>query len=204
MEDNIIIISIKDHGCGINRENFDAILTGTSFKVNGNGIGLSTANKFMNSIDGKLTINSIINNGTTITLQFNNLIFADQFTTKINIKTKRIIVVDDDPNIINFWQECFLFNLKNKNTRYFLNFSSFKNYLTKEQQNNETTYLLDYNILGEKLTGFDIVKEHNLQNVFLITNYAEDIKLQNEIKGVPIKLVPKTMLSILLKNNIVS
>ncbi|MCX8514092.1 MAG: ATP-binding protein [Burkholderiales bacterium] len=203
LENNKIIIYVQDFGCGINEKDLNDILNGKSLKINGNGIGLSTAQKFMISINGTLSLDSNdseINHGTIIKLALPSLSFSEQFATKINISTKNIIIVDDDSNIINFWQEYFLFNAKTRNVMYFMNFSSLKEHLSQEPNTNEITYLLDYNILGEKITGIDIIKDFGLKNVYLITNYAEDVKLQDEIKSLPLKLVPKTMLPIMLRN----
>ena len=170
-------------------------------KINGNGIGLSTALKFMNSIGGTLIINTEINKGTIIKLEFPNLAFPEQFAPEININTKDVILVDDNPEIINFWQEHFLFNSRKHNVMYFLNFASLKYFLSTQSTIPNFTYLLDYNILGEKSTGVDITKEFMLVNTYLITNYAEDIKLQDEIRSLGLKLIPKSMLQ--LKNQII-
>lgn len=205
LENSKLIIYVQDFGCGISEQDINDIF-GKSLKINGNGIGLSAAKEFMTSIHGTLTVRSNVsefNHGSTFKFEMPYLSFSEQFATRININTKKIIIVDDDTNIINFWQEYFLFNANNHEVSYFLNFSSLKNHLSKET-NNEITHLLDYSILGEKITGIDIIKEFNLKNVYLITNYAEDVKLQDEIKSLPLKLVPKTMLHIMLKNQAIS
>ena len=207
LSDKTIVVHIQDFGCGIDKKELNSILDGKSLKINGNGIGLSSAKKFMLSINGEFFIdsnNSEINHGTTIKLIIPHLSFPKQFTTDININSNNIIVVDDNVTILNFWQEYFLFNTKNKNVQYFLNFFSLEAYLSSVQNNHSTTYLLDYKILGEKLTGVCMVKKFNLQNVYLITDYAEDIKLQDEIKLLNLNLVPKTMLEILHKNHAIN
>ncbi len=201
MVDNQITIYIQDYGCGIDKNNLNDVLNGKSLKVNGNGIGLSTALKFMSSIDGSLIIDTEINKGTIVKLEFPNLSFPEQFATEINISTRYIIIVDDNSEIINFWQEYLLFNSKNHDVMYFLNFASLKDFLLTKPNISDFTYLLDYNILGEKSTGVDIIKEFMLANAYLITNYAEDIKLQDEISSLSLKLVPKSMLQ--LKNKII-
>lgn len=103
--------------------------------------------------------------------------------------------------VVNFWQEYFLFHAKGRDVTYFINFASLKKYLSEDtNHNNNATYLLDYKGLGEKLTGVTMIKEFGLNNAYLITNYAEDIK-QDEIKSLTIKLVPKTMLQVVLQHN---
>jgi signal transduction histidine kinase len=191
-------IQIQDFGCGIPESELENVLNGKSLKLNGNGIGLSSAKKFMKHIGGDLTIDSIINQSTTVNLIFPIISFPDQYAFNINILTDYVIVLDDNPNIINKWQEFFLIYKNDIKIRYFMKFSALKDFLLNEKNYNNITYLLDYNVFGEKLTAVNIIKEFNLEKVYLITNYAEDIKLQEEIKLLPIKLIPKVM----LENNI--
>ncbi len=54
-------------------------------------------------------------------------------------------------------------------------------------------YSNGYNVISKKAGVWE-------WNPYLITNYAEDVKLQDEIKSLPLKLVPKTMLPIMLRN----
>jgi hypothetical protein len=71
---------------------------------------------------------------------------------------------------------------------------------SQDDYNHDVTYLFDYSIFGEKLTGLDIVRELKLDNVYLITDYAEDIKLQDDLKNLTVKLVPKAILKVILNN----
>ncbi|HMT02182.1 MAG TPA: sensor histidine kinase [Burkholderiales bacterium] len=199
-----IFIQIQDFGCGIPNEEIDNILAGKSLKLQGNGIGLSSAKKFIESINGQLSIDSIVNQGTTVNIKFPMVTFPEQYTRNIVISTQKVIIVDDNSNIINIWQEYFLFNKPNIDAKYFINFFLLRDYLISQNNIDSITFLLDYSIFGEKLTGVDIIKEFNLKNVYLITDYAEDIKLQDETNQLRLKLVPKTMLQILLKNKDIS
>ena len=52
LENQNIIIHIQDFGCGITEKDLNDLKNGKSTKVDGNGIGLSTADKFMVSING--------------------------------------------------------------------------------------------------------------------------------------------------------
>lgn len=194
-----IIIYIQDFGSGMSDETLNMIRRGKTLKVNGNGIGVVSAEKFMNEINGKFDIKTQLNYGTTIKLEFPKLIFAPQFATEVQLYTNHIVVVDDNSTIINFWQEFFLFSRPRKRVEYFINFRSLSDFLSRNNHN-EVTYLIDYHIFGEKTTGVDIIKKFNLKNVYLITDSAEDIKLQDEIKLLEVKLVPKIMLHIVLQN----
>ena len=194
-----IIIYIQDFGSGMSDEILNIIRSGKTLKVNGNGIGVISAEKFMNEINGKFDIKTQLNYGTKIRLDFPKLSFSPQFATEIQLCTNHIVVVDDNSTIINFWQEYFLFSIPRKRVEYFINFRSLSDFLLKNNHN-EVTYLIDYHIFGEKITGIDIIKNFNLKNIYLITDSAEDIKLQEEVKLLEVKLIPKTMLNTLLQN----
>ena len=119
----------------------------------------------------------------------------EQYADYISVSTPHIVILDDDPSIISTWQQYFLLKEKRDvDTIYFTRFSSLRGFL-EQHNNNDTTYLLDYKVFGEKTNAIDIIKEFKLPNVYLITNYAEDEKLQEEIRSLSIKLIPKSMLS---------
>lgn len=62
-----LIVSIQDNGCGISQEKISRFLTpGNTSKINGNGLGLSSAKVWSEEIGGKFSINSQINVGTLI------------------------------------------------------------------------------------------------------------------------------------------
>lgn len=69
--DNFLVLSITDNGVGIPVEKMNHYISGESSKPNGIGLGLSGANKYMNSIGGKLTLSSKVNEGTSVKLTFN-------------------------------------------------------------------------------------------------------------------------------------
>ncbi|MEE1043064.1 MAG: HAMP domain-containing sensor histidine kinase [Clostridia bacterium] len=84
-DDNNLIISVKDNGIGIEKENIPRV-TEEFFRVDkttapGVGIGLSIAKKYIDSINGKLKIKSRIKKGTEIIISIPDLC-EDVFTAK--------------------------------------------------------------------------------------------------------------------------
>jgi signal transduction histidine kinase len=67
---NNLRLSIIDNGVGMPTDQIKYFMRGESTKHPGRGMGLSGAYSFMKSIGGELTVNSILNNGTTIMLDF--------------------------------------------------------------------------------------------------------------------------------------
>ena len=70
-EEGLVKLEIEDNGKGIDENAIPAILQGKfSEKENGNGIGVSSAKKYLTSIGGDLLMVSQIGQGTKVTVQF--------------------------------------------------------------------------------------------------------------------------------------
>lgn len=69
-QDSFVKIQIKDSGSGISTENLKKIgMKGfTANKANGTGIGLFYAKQFVEGLGGKLIVDSVLNQGTTVSL----------------------------------------------------------------------------------------------------------------------------------------
>jgi signal transduction histidine kinase len=69
-QNEMIKIQIKDQGYGISAENLKKIgMKGfTANKANGTGIGLFYAKQFVERLGGKLMVDSVLNQGTTVSM----------------------------------------------------------------------------------------------------------------------------------------
>ena len=69
MENNAVIIEIKDNGCGITQDQTDKIFTPHfTTKSKGSGIGLSLTKQIIENHGGKITFKSSVNEGTVFTI----------------------------------------------------------------------------------------------------------------------------------------
>ena len=68
VSDTHFTLSIQDNGCGIPANKLQDVLTGKSLKHNGNGIGLWSAIKYLQSIKGELSMESKLDVGTIVTI----------------------------------------------------------------------------------------------------------------------------------------
>ncbi len=68
--DKSVEIQVQDSGCGISADNLQKIgVKGfTQGKTNGNGIGIYYAKQFIESLGGKFSIQSIVSQGTTVSM----------------------------------------------------------------------------------------------------------------------------------------
>jgi signal transduction histidine kinase len=77
-ENDHAIVSIRDTGCGMSAETtervFDKFYQGdTSHAAEGNGLGLTLVKKVMSLIDGEISVESCVNEGTTVTVKLGAL-----------------------------------------------------------------------------------------------------------------------------------
>lgn len=193
LNDENIIITITDNGHGIPSNEIPYILQGKSLKQGGHGIGLSSAKRFVESINGTIQIDSTVGKETNVQIVIPALEFGSNFAKNITISKKNIVILDDDPHIISKWQKFFLSTEIIFSVNYFVSTDQLCNYL-QMHNDEEVTYLFDYRLFNEKITGVNIANQFKLKDVYLITNYADDGKLQSEICDMTIKLIPKIML----------
>jgi PAS domain S-box-containing protein len=106
-KEHYIKIEIKDEGCGINRENLEKVFDPYfTTKPRAGGLGLSVANAIIQNHEGYLTLSSIPQKGTTVTIYLPALVTEAKENPKntkiisnISIDKAKILVMDDDEYI---------------------------------------------------------------------------------------------------------
>ncbi len=117
-KDNIcrLIISVKDTGIGIKKENLDKIFTKferldleKNITIEGTGLGLAITKKLVELMHGKIVVDSTYGKGSNFTVAIDQKIVNKVKTIKevkeekpakqVNLKGKKILIVDD--NLIN-------------------------------------------------------------------------------------------------------
>ena len=117
-KDNVcrLIVSVKDSGIGIKKENIDKLFTKferldkeKNMTIEGTGLGLAITKKLVDLMYGKIVVDSVYGKGSTFTVSLDQRI-VDKKKVKvaevkvkkekeINIKGKKVLIVDD--NLIN-------------------------------------------------------------------------------------------------------
>ncbi len=178
-----IIITISDNGCGISPKIFESIFTrGFTTKKSGSGLGLFYAKETITKLGGTINIDSIVGKGTTINITLPLQAPPAWFATRLKIPENSLIIcVDDSISIWNAWQE----RLKAVDGNLELRYCKDKAELLRELGKKESrpcTYLIDYEFLGQTYTGLNLIekslayKKPNDQ-VFLVTSrYDKEIQ----------------------------
>lgn len=103
--DKELIIKVKDEGIGISLENQNNIFNDYTqvnlFTCEGTGLGLAIVQKIVNLLNGNITVNSSLGEGTEIIIKIQITLIDDNFQNNItkdinHLKNKTVLVVDDN------------------------------------------------------------------------------------------------------------
>lgn len=109
-----LIISVKDSGIGIKKDNIEKLFTKferldleKNMTIEGTGLGLAITKKLVELMNGKIVVDSVYGKGSTFTIAIDQKIVNKikvipaeaKVVKKVNVKGKRILIVDD--NLVN-------------------------------------------------------------------------------------------------------
>ncbi len=110
--DKILRIEVSDTGIGISEDDqkvifdeFKQINSSSQMKNKGSGLGLSICRKYVDLLNGFITLRSEINKGTSITVSLPNVILSENNFTNIGADAGlnselKILIVDDDEDTL--------------------------------------------------------------------------------------------------------
>ncbi len=194
-ENSNLKISVTDNGKGIPENLLDKVgQKGFSFgKKNGEGLGLYSAIKKIESWNGTLNIHSNKSTGTQTKMVLPGAISPEWASSTIPLKNvDNIVILDDDKSVHQIWDKI----LKEKTSANIHKFTSAQKLLKKlDGLNEKTIFLLDYELRGQKETGLNIVEALNQKSFcYLVSNSFQDPRLQRECKRLGVFLFPKTLM----------
>jgi signal transduction histidine kinase len=199
--DQKIQIKVKDDGKGIPAEILAKLgksMGETHDKVDGNGLGLYHAKKSVELWGGSLEIESIVNTGTTLSILIPKTQAPSWFVESLQFKSDdNIVVLDDDSSIHQIWDKRFSesklldFGVKifHFSTAYEVN-----DWMAHQKMGNDTTFLFDFELLGQKETGLSVIEKLGLANqAILVTSRFEEKSILAKCSTLGVKLIPKSM-----------
>ncbi len=169
-----LIIHVKDTGIGISPQQLPLLFnefsqSNTSAKYDGTGLGLSIVHRLVKLQNGTIEVDSSLNEGTcftvTIPYEVSDLEpeadnYAGTVTGKADIRSKMVMVVDDDPLILNL-SAAILEKHKVPHQTY----NNGQEILKVLNADSDVTILLDMRMPG--MSGMELcrrIREHNGQN----------------------------------------
>lgn len=196
-----VTILIKDSGCGIAEDALSKVgIRGVTFgKSGGSGLGLAHAKETLKAFRGILEIESQVGVGTGISIILPMAQTPPWFVPKLSIAANQtVVVLDDDESVHQIWTERFSqlglagnsINLKHMSSG-----DAFRAYFRNHFFELETAlFLVDYEILGFKENGLDIVESLGISaQTILVTSRYEEKTIRERCERNGIKLIPKPM-----------
>ncbi|MGK0367848.1 MAG: signal transduction histidine kinase [Thermoproteota archaeon] len=176
-----IEVSIKDNGQGMSAVEMREMLKGGyTSKDKGNGIGVVSSIKFIESMNGSVEFKSELGIGTEVKITLQSEVSADWFVgDKLTISEANVICIDDDSSFLQLYD-------KKLGTLFpELTLSPY----TKTVE--EHFYFVDYD-LSSNQTGLDFIIEKKLQSKsILVTSMYVDQEVKRKAIENSVKICPK-------------
>jgi signal transduction histidine kinase len=199
-ESDWIEIFINDNGRGIASDYQNKIMQKgvTIGKESGSGLGLYHAKQTIEEWGGNIVLESELNKGTTVTIRLPKHAAPNWFLPMLSIKEgAQVAILDDDDSIHHVWQQrLFDSGIRKNQIHHFSTAEDLSSwYATQEAELQDCTlYLCDYELLGSKQSGLDVIKKLNLGGrAILVTSHFEEKDLQVECQQIGVKLLPKNL-----------
>jgi hypothetical protein len=175
-------------------------LRGKTFgKEHGSGLGLYHAKTTIESWNGYLKIDSAPNIGSTVSVVLPLAKAAPWFVENLRVSAhSKIAVLDDDVSIHQIWEGRFEKENAKSAGMEILHFST-PEQLSRWAKDNEniishTLFLVDYEFLGFKQVGLDIIEDLGIQSQsILITSHYEEVSIRTRCERLGVQLIPKDM-----------
>lgn len=197
-----VYIKIIDNGKGMSPELINKIMQReavTHGKESGHGIGLIQVHETLDQNQGELSINSIKNQQTTITLKFPRIKAPNWVAEEIKLLSDDLVIIlDDDPSIHGAWESRFEKIIQNNPNITLKHFQvggealTFINSLS-EAEKNKLFLLTDYELLKQELNGLHVIGKSGVKRSVLVTSHYADPIVRERAEKVGTKILPKQL-----------
>jgi len=195
-------IQVSDDGKGIPKDIIGKIgqpgfSYGKEYIANsGTGLGISYAMKVLRSFGGNFLIDSVLHQGTTITIKLPRSNIPDWCIEEIRLeKGHQIIILDDDQSIHNLWNDRLkIFNEKGVKIKNFSCAEQFREYQNEivDLDVKNILYLIDFELNKQNHSGIDLIEEFEIiKNSVLVTSYYDDPNIMARADKLGIRMIPK-------------
>src|SRR5579883_1400848 len=196
INNNHISLKLKDNGVGIPADKIESVLNGISLKHFGNGLGLSSAKNYIETLGGSLSISSQVGEGTDVTLLIPQASDISWLPKCISIhKSDICIIIDDDSSMLIYWKER-LDNIGIISILFSTYHEAYSWVINNKHLLNSVVFIVDYELTGTDINGLVFIDEFGEKsNCYLVTSYAEEFFLQEAVKKSKVWLIAKSLIN---------
>jgi len=203
-----IELSVNDNGKGIAAEVLPKLgVVGVSFgkdvasSGSGSGLGLAHACSALEAWGGQLLIESALGRGTRVILNLPSAERPNWFAAGLCVsrdEKQKIVVLDDDQSIHGIWDgrlhSVLGAGLATKKVMHVSTPIGLRDLVRSTDSSSSTLYLCDYELLGFKETGLDLIEELGIaQYSVLVTSRFEEEHIRTRCEKLFVKMIPKSM-----------
>lgn len=190
-------IHVTDNGPGIPPEVLSRLgQKGNTFqKEGGQGLGIYHAFTVAESSGGEISFDNM-KNGARVTFRLPCQSPPEWFLGKISLSlTDKVVILDDDASIHTIWQERFAALVgRGLVVRHIAAPDAFRDWVNSRHRNSDALFLMDYELLGHRENGLDLVDSCGLQDrAILVTSHYEDPDIVARCIQLRVKMIPKSM-----------
>lgn len=208
-----VVISIKDHGCGIPEKHlpkvFDAGFTTKQKEGQATrGTGLKNVQDLVKKWDGQIIINSEPYVGTTVTISLPQKPCPDWFVKSISLKERATLVfVDDEDEIHNWWSSVMDRSFKGRVDALKMIDFKVENLKTPDEclefisrakvdgTIDHCSFFIDYHFKGSDLNGMDVILRGGISSrAILVTSFTESEQVITSAERFSVRMLPKYMM----------
>ncbi len=196
-----VVLRISDNGKGIPKDVLGRIAQRgvTHGKDGGQGLGLYFSRMSLEAWGGRLLVSSEPGKGTVVECFLPKVTPPAWFVPELRLaRGTGVVVLDDDTSIHQIWKNRFsALRASNQDVRL-IHFSTSAD-LEAWHQNQANlvdfstlVYLFDFELLGERRTGLDVVADLGLSGkVALVTSRFEEKEVRTRCEQLNVRLIPK-------------
>lgn len=193
-----ILLNLKDNGKGmpehvLKRLGERGFSHGKTGQASGSGLGFYHAIETIESFGGKLEIQSVLGQGTTISIILNKAPVPSWFIEELVLpEGLRVLILDDDESMLKAWSE----RLPIK-PDIFTSGAEFSQLVNSLPEKNFLA-LMDYELLGQEHTGLELIKSLGIEKQsILVTSRFEEKELREKCHERGVRLIPKLMAALI-------
>lgn len=197
--DGWITIAVSDNGKGIPLDVLPMLgrRGGTFGKPNGSGLGLYHAKTTVEGWGGHINISSKPGHGTEVTIALPAAEIPSWFAADLKlVPGATVVILDDDKSMHGIWRARLDAMRVNKWGIEVLNFYSPEQLVTWVDEHptkaSAACYLMDFELLGQKLTGLDLIEQLELgARGVLVTSHFDEESVRSGCERLGVRLIPK-------------
>ncbi|MGK5084382.1 HAMP domain-containing sensor histidine kinase [Bdellovibrionota bacterium FG-1] len=196
-----IQIRVQDNGKGIPPDILAKLgqRGETHGKTEGSGLGLYHARTSVESWGGRLEIESQLGRGTSVVITLPQADAPSWFVAELRLQPRsNVVVLDDDESIHRIWKgraESARLSDSGVQLVHLSTPTDIRNWINKNAtQTGPVQYLFDYELLGFKESGLDLIEELGLAgHSILVTSRYEEPAIRERCERLKVQFIPKGM-----------